>query len=258
MYFTKDPTRASSGASAENPHAKLVLTKPFVVPKVKQQIERVQPQRKRKRVDYKNQGGDNDDSDDDEARKKKKRKDDREALADAVNNVKLGKVEEKAFPQLARQKFAIPTMRDKKTGIVIPTVMTYSALGIRPLTKIPPRPLHDPMADHAIVLYDPTIDMTETDEERKERLLAAAKDALRKEDEARVGSLNLPNPHKSLRELLGISEEAKKAKELLMSKVPVVIDPIIGSKLRPHQIEGVKVCTFQCQSYIHQHISIHL
>ena len=54
-------------------------------------------------------------------------------------------------------------------GEVVHKPMSGIALGIRPLANIIPRPLHDPMEDHAIVLYDPTIDDRDTDEERKER-----------------------------------------------------------------------------------------
>ncbi|KAF8489141.1 SNF2 family domain-containing protein [Hysterangium stoloniferum] len=79
-----------------------------------------------------------------------------------------------------------------------------------------PRPLHDPMQDHAIVLYDPTIDQRETDEEGKERV---------KEEE------------RNLRSLLGERQQ----KNQKQSKVPVVIDPRLSKVLRPHQVEGVKV-----------------
>ncbi|EEB87401.1 hypothetical protein MPER_15255, partial [Moniliophthora perniciosa FA553] len=100
--------------------------------------------------------------------------------------------------------------------------------------KMIPRPLHDPMADHAIVLYDPTIDDRETDAERREREKEeakekAARDALEK-------SAGMYNPHKSLKTILG---EDKVIKEKL-EKVPVVIDPRLSKVLRPHQVEGVK------------------
>ena len=39
------------------------------------------------------------------------------------------------------------------------------------------------MADHAIVLYDPTLNECETDEERKERLPNKAKETLAQEAE---------------------------------------------------------------------------
>lgn len=91
------------------------------------------------------------------------------------------------------------------------------------------------MEDHAIVLYDPTIDTRETDEERKER----EKEELRiqAEKEAREKCAGLYNPHKSLRDLLGGGKE----KKTHHGKVPVVIDPRLSKVLRPHQVEGVKV-----------------
>lgn len=245
MFFTKDSTKSSDSSSLTN--AAKSLLKPFKVPNIVKPIERAQPPRKRKRVSYKGQGGDDDDSDDD-SRKKKKRKEDREALSDNANKIQIGKLELKDFSKITKEQFSVPTMR-AKDGTVIPVVMSRNALGIRPLAKITPRPLHDPMADHAIVLYDPTIDDRETDEERKERLLACAKEALVKEAEEKAGTAKLYNPHKSLKELLGLDEASKKAEEAKSKKVPVVIDPIIGAKLRPHQIEGVQVRHYtQCMT----------
>jgi DNA repair and recombination RAD54-like protein len=84
------------------------------------------------------------------------------------------------------------------------------------------------MADHAIVLYDPTIDdkpiVEVIDEEEAEA------ERKKREEEAK-------GPHKSLKAILGIVD-VKKRKEV---KVPVVIDPRLAKTLRPHQIEGVKV-----------------
>ena len=84
------------------------------------------------------------------------------------------------------------------------------------------------MSDHAIVLYDPTID----DRPDPESLDEAKREELRriKEEQAR-------GPHKSLKAILGIVD-VKEKKEV---KVPVVIDPRLSKMLRPHQIEGVKV-----------------
>ena len=90
------------------------------------------------------------------------------------------------------------------------------------------------MSDHAIVLYDPTID----DRPDPESLDEARREELRriKEEQAR-------GPHKSLKAILGIVD-VKEKKEV---KVPVVIDPRLSKMLRPHQIEGVKVCgVFHC------------
>jgi DNA repair and recombination RAD54-like protein len=86
------------------------------------------------------------------------------------------------------------------------------------------------MADHAIVLYDPTIDdrpdPSKVDEAQLEE------ERRKKEEEAR-------GPHKSLKAILGIVD-VKKKEEV---KVPVVIDPRLAKILRPHQIEGMKVST---------------
>lgn len=83
------------------------------------------------------------------------------------------------------------------------------------------------MADHAIVLYDPTID--DKPEPLTEEELNAEEERKR-EEEAR-------GPHKSLKAILGIQDKKKKVDV----KVPVVIDPKLSKVLRPHQIEGVKV-----------------
>jgi DNA repair and recombination RAD54-like protein len=88
------------------------------------------------------------------------------------------------------------------------------------------------MSDHAIVLYDPTIDDIAPPEEEIDPEVAA--ELRRKKEEEAKG------PHKSLRMMLGIVDKKEK-KEI--KKVPVVIDPRLAKFLRPHQVEGVKVCT---------------
>ena len=99
---------------------------------------------------------------------------------------------------------------------------------IRLLAQIPPRPLHDPMADHAIVLYDPTLDECETDEERKNAFPTKLRKPLRK---------------KQRRLTYRIVQSTQKPETIARSGPlkTLVVDPIIGSKLRPHQIESVKV-----------------
>ncbi|KAJ3555036.1 hypothetical protein NP233_g12298 [Leucocoprinus birnbaumii] len=90
------------------------------------------------------------------------------------------------------------------------------------------------MEDHAIVLFDPTIDNRETDEERKAREAEEAK--AKAEEEAREKTAGMYNPHKNLRKLLGEGGNRKEQ----TPKVPVVIDPRLSKILRPHQVEGVK------------------
>ena len=126
-------------------------------------------------------------------------------------------------------------MKDKK-GEIIPTALSNVSLGIRPQPILIPRPLHDPFEDHAIVLYDPTIDDRETEEEKLEREKQEAREKAEKEAEEKCKGLF--NPHKSLRKLLG--EDKKPVK---MQKVAVVLCPKLTKVLRPHQVEGVKVCS---------------
>ncbi|KAF9218119.1 hypothetical protein BS17DRAFT_722213, partial [Gyrodon lividus] len=210
--------------------------KPFKPPTVLVSTERTQPARKRKRVSCKESHGDANDSDSDDARKKKKKKKDK----DGTYNEEELKAAVKTYPvykpkpfELTVRRFSMPTMTNK-SGEVIPLVATGASLGIRPQAKIIPRPLHDPMEDHAIVLYDPTIDDRETDEERRVREKEEAKERAAKE--AQENMVGMYNPHKSLRALLG---EGKNKTESI-PKVPVVIDPRLSKVLRPHQVEGVK------------------
>ncbi|KAH7341092.1 putative RAD54-DNA-dependent ATPase of the Snf2p family [Rhizoctonia solani] len=233
MYIAKEGVSLFS-----NPQ---VLVKPFKSPAASTPIARPQPQRKRKRVVYKEDGSDSD-SDSGGKGKKKKKKSADDSYQDEANT--SGVNINKLFPTFGPPKpitgrFSLPSITDK-SGNVVPVVMTNVSLGIRPAIKIPPRPLHDPMADQAIVLFDPTIDTRETDEERKERekLEAAAKAQEEKEKAAlEAGGPNLYNPHKSLKELLGGGRDTQVT---VAPKVPVVIDPKLGKILRPHQIEGVK------------------
>jgi DNA repair and recombination RAD54-like protein len=213
----------------------LVLVKAFKTPAVAAP-PREQPTRKRKRVSYKENADENDgtNSESDGPRKKRKRFDEYTPLAELTANINASFpiYEPKPRQRVFTQRFAIPTMKNKD-GSTIKLLTSNVSLGIRPPIQILPKPLHDPMADHAVVLYDPTVDDRETDEERLERLKGEAKEKARKEAEAKV--IGMHNPHKSLRELLGGSTKK------VSKRVPVVIDPILSKILRPHQIEGVRV-----------------
>lgn len=213
------------------------VNKPFKVPTLV--VQRAQPQRKRKRVSYKEAQGPDDDDDtySDSGSKSAKRRrpsDDAEnSPADPTHSFPVYKP--KPFNELfGPRRYTIPVMTNEN-GEIVKAIQSNPSLGIRPQVKLIPRPLHDPMEDHAIVLYDPTIDTRETDEERKAR----EKEELRAqaEKEAREKTAGLYNPHKSLRDLLGGGKE----KRVPDNKVPVVIDPRLTKVLRPHQVEGVKV-----------------
>ena len=214
------------------------INKPFKPPSIAASSRRDQLHRKRKRVSYAGLQEENSDSDSEPSRKKKKRDAEKgnccteEEMLDAVKKYPVYKP--KPFNQVGARKFSMPSMTNKD-GSSVPLIPTNVALGIRPQAKIFPRPLHDPMEDHAIVLYDPTIDDRETDEERKEREKEEAKEKAILE--AKEKTAGMFNPHKSLRGLLGEG----KNKKCEVDKVPVVIDPRLAKVLRPHQVEGVKV-----------------
>jgi DNA repair and recombination RAD54-like protein len=119
---------------------------------------------------------------------------------------------------------------NKRTSETIVHQLSHASLGARPHPRLAPRPLHDPMADHAIVLYDPTID---------DRPDPSKVDEAQLEEERRKKEEEAKGPHKSLKAILGIVDVKKKEDV----KVPVVIDPRLAKILRPHQIEGMKVST---------------
>ena len=229
--------RTNDGKAVDRAQESHRISKPFKPPASSIVVDRVQPQRKRKRVSYKEAGGgDDDDSEDENGRKKKKKKGDKDKdytdAEDLLKNAQTFPVF-KPKPFGGMRGFSIPAMRGKNGEEVHHTPSGVS-LGIRPQANIIPRPLHDPMEDHAIVLYDPTVDDRETDEERREREKEEARE--KAEKEARETAVGKFNPHKSLKELLGEGKEKK-----LSDKVPVVIDPRLTKILRPHQVEGVQV-----------------
>jgi len=209
------------------------INQPFKSPFVTPPVERVQPARKRKRTSYKDQQGEESEDDDSAPKKKKKKEFGEYAKEDELKAAiqKFPVFKPKPFNQV--RAFSMPSMTNKK-GESMSFALSNVSLGLRPQAKLLPRPLHDPMQDHAIVLYDPTIDERETDEERRERIKEEEKQ--KAEEEARAKTAGMFNPHKSLKSLLGESKEKTKS-----DKIPVVIDPLLTKVLRPHQIEGVKV-----------------
>ncbi|CAO1631210.1 unnamed protein product [Jaminaea pallidilutea] len=217
--------------------------KPFKTPFLKAPTRGDGDGRRRKRVDYKGLG-ENDGSDDDDAavdgrdagsKRTKKNVKTLEGMykgidADGVSlNVDNRKWEVyKPKDGSIKKTFAVPTIKTKD-GKVVETHLSYAALGTRRAIEVPPRPLHDPMEEHAIVLFDPTIDDVEAEREKKR---------IQEEQEQREKEQAQQNtgPHKSLADMLGLS----KKKATVVEKVPVVIDPRLTKVLRPHQIEGAK------------------
>lgn len=116
-------------------------------------------------------------------------------------------------------------------------------LGTKKKLILPPRALHDPTSEFAIVLYDPTVDVIPKIEEEKQE---EEKKPEEEEKEKEVTPPPAKTVHRSLAEMLGIcrnpEEEASKYPD-----VPVVIDPKLAKILRPHQIAGVKFL-YRCTS----------
>jgi len=138
----------------------------------------------------------------------------------------------KAADSVISKAFTLPGL--KKRGVLLTPKLSQRPLGTRASGDFLPAPLHDPHSQHAIVLWDPTVDDREAERERA-RLAAEkqAQDALDDDDERARKQV-----HRSLADILGITDRKKTAGGV--QKVAVVIDPVLSSKLRPHQVEGVK------------------
>lgn len=142
----------------------------------------------------------------------------------------------KAFDSIINKQFSLPGI--KKKGVILEIKPTLRPLGTRQVGEVLPAPLFDPLADHAIVLWDPTTDDIEAQREL-ERMQREKQERDESEDAA-ASELDRERKkvHKSLAEILGIVDRKKTAH--LIKKVAVVIDPRLSAKLRPHQVSGVK------------------
>ncbi len=244
--LSADASRLASGGG----FGPLLTRKPFKPPMLKTAGETSSRGRKRRKVDYAGMGGGEEggedgfdpnsaEGDDGDAgpktRKVKKGQEMNYKGCDATGqSLLLDKRQWPVFQAKAdalKRGFSIPKMKNNK-GEVIETRPSLAALGTRRAIEIPPRPLHDPMSEQAIVLYDPTVDDREAE---------AQKQAIREEqrliEEGQTEASKAKGPHKSLAEILGLNKKEKKEDV----KVPVVIDPRLAKILRPHQVEGVKV-----------------
>lgn len=151
--------------------------------------------------------------------------DDRLALATRdVNRFPVFKAKDK--DAVFKSRFSIPLLnRD---------IGAYDAnrpaplLGMRQGTTFVAKPLHDPSGEFAIVLYDPSVDEKPSPSQEANQAPV---------EEPEKVKLDVPLVHKSLADILGIKKKVEK-----QPRVPVVIDPRLAKVLRPHQIEGVKVC----------------
>lgn len=134
-------------------------------------------------------------------------------------------------------------------------------LGNRKKVFFPPRPLHDPFNDMAIVLYDPTIDVIpELKEEEEKELEKLKNDSKCNNGESNTDNESQPSPRPaqratsrfknynkiSINQMLGISDNSEDPTSKFPN-VPVVIDPKLAKILRPHQREGVRFL-YRCTS----------
>lgn len=234
--------------------------------------------RKRKRVNYSDMGGGQEDgadgdagssSDSEEGPAKKKTKGKKgkginlEGMGKGIgpDGASLIKVNRRRYEVAVKEgglkrQFHFPTML--KDGQKVEFTPTRQALGTRFGMEIPPRPLHDPMASSAIVLFDPTVDDIELirEQDRLQKIQADAEAKLTQdENSSSENSSKKEEPsqklepdqtvHKNLADILGIRRKDPNAKP---AKVPVVIDPRLTAILRPHQVEGVRVseCMHAC------------
>ena len=175
------------------------------------------PARKRRKISY----ADADASTEDNG-EKPWTNEDRLALANRdVNRYPVYKVKDK--DSLFRQKFSVPLVN--KDAANYNASRPAPTLGMRQGAVFVAKPLHDPSGEFAIVLYDPTVD-------DKPAVATEERQGDKKQ------KLDVPLMHRSLAEILGI----KKKVDNKHPKIPVVIDPRLAKVLRPHQVEGVKVC----------------
>ncbi|CAJ2508853.1 Uu.00g138790.m01.CDS01 [Anthostomella pinea] len=180
------------------------------------------PVRKRKKVDYRGAGGD------DEADKPYTNAD-RLALANRDAN-RFPVFQPKDKDKVFRKAFAIPLINKDSTAYN--PNRPPPTLGLRQGASFVAKALHDPSAEFAIVLYDPTVD-----DKPKEGSTPKGDKAKEEAEE----KLDAPLVHKSLSEILGIRKKVEGERP----RVPVVIDPRLAKVLRPHQVEGVKFM-YQC------------
>lgn len=149
------------------------------------------------------------------------------------------------------QKFIIPLKEQSDNYSLLTRVPP--PLGNRKKIYFPPRPLHDPLSDVALVLYDPTIDVIpELKKEEEEANLKINNNSIssvnsnESEPSQRPSSRFKMYNKRTLNEMLGITNEGEDT-VAKFPNVPVVIDPKLTKILRPHQREGVRFL-YRCTS----------
>ncbi|KAJ2725116.1 DNA-dependent ATPase protein rad54 [Coemansia sp. Benny D115] len=108
------------------------------------------------------------------------------------------------------------------------------SLGVRRRMNVPKGPRYNPDTEDAVVLYRPDApadSVVPTPGLTRSPSSASSSSGLT----PTTPVVPTTTKNKSLKSLLGGDSEAEQSR-----RVPVVVDPALGRKLRPHQIEGVK------------------
>ncbi|KAF9412764.1 DNA-dependent ATPase protein rad54 [Podila epigama] len=134
--------------------------------------------------------------------------------------------------------FTVPGMAPDPT--TRPTTLT---LGVKRRAPVEGRSAHDYTLEGSIILYDPAWAQLDEAQKEEERLLSASQGKDNGEDQ--TPQVIIPKKEKaqskSIAEMLGLSKRKEQP------KVHVVVDPVLGRILRPHQVEGVKFM-YKCTS----------
>ncbi|GMF63141.1 unnamed protein product [[Candida] boidinii] len=127
------------------------------------------------------------------------------------------------------KKFNVPIKVNSENQFKLGNAQPPPPLGTKRKPVFIPKPLHDPMGEYAIVLYDPTVDVIPELKEEDDKLAAAAEEErLKKEEEERLKALERPakrhKTHRSLADILGIpkdpnEDQSKKYPNILGPKV---------------------------------------
>ncbi|KAG0203509.1 DNA-dependent ATPase protein rad54 [Mortierella sp. GBA30] len=142
---------------------------------------------------------------------------------------------EKSLMTLGK-RFKIPAFTDPSKAPP-PSRNGAFTLGVKRRPPVEARSAHDYTMEGSIILYDPAWAQLDEAQREEEKLLKASQEGVAV-DEDTIPQFIIPKKEKakskSIAEMLGITKQ----KEL--PKVHVVVDPVLGRILRPHQVEGVK------------------
>ncbi|KAF9380708.1 DNA-dependent ATPase protein rad54 [Podila verticillata] len=110
-------------------------------------------------------------------------------------------------------------------------------LGVKKRLAVEGRSAHDYTMEGSIILYDPAWAQLDEAQKEEERLMSASQEQ-KEGEEDQTPQVIIPKKEKarskSIAEMLGLTKQKE------VPKVHVVVDPVLGRILRPHQVEGVK------------------